>query len=209
MRAKFTVLAIVCSFFLFTAVDAQERFWVNGSGSWSDPTHWSETSGGEGGASVPTLDNPVIFDAQSFQQANGQVQIADEAFCKSLLVTREAFTLKSKGFLFKQLTGAQLHVAGDVVIPASLKDAFYGDWLLTSGEEATIDVATGLHGNVVFDNPDGQWELAQPLETSGDVLVKKGSLKTNGHKLRASTFFVDSNNEQVQNFSGSEIHVDR
>jgi len=29
------------------------RYWVGGTGNWSDTAHWSEASGGEGGASVP------------------------------------------------------------------------------------------------------------------------------------------------------------
>ncbi|MDO8481782.1 MAG: hypothetical protein Q7S75_01715 [bacterium] len=47
---------------------ASTRYWVGGTGTWdaTDTTHWSETSGGAGGASVPTgLSNPMIFDASS------------------------------------------------------------------------------------------------------------------------------------------------
>ena len=33
--------------------EAIQRYWVGGSGNWSDSTHWSESSGGPGGASVP------------------------------------------------------------------------------------------------------------------------------------------------------------
>lgn len=41
------------------------RYWVKGSGDWNDPTHWSETSGGEGGATVPSYANTVIVDDNS------------------------------------------------------------------------------------------------------------------------------------------------
>ena len=30
------------------------RYWVGNGGNWSDTAHWSTTSGGSGGASVPT-----------------------------------------------------------------------------------------------------------------------------------------------------------
>jgi len=46
---------------------ANNRYWVGGTGTWnsSDTTHWSTTSGGSGGASVPTYLNNVFFDANS------------------------------------------------------------------------------------------------------------------------------------------------
>lgn len=43
------------------------RYWVGGSGTWdsSSTTHWSASSGGAGGASVPVYFDPVYFDSNS------------------------------------------------------------------------------------------------------------------------------------------------
>lgn len=43
------------------------RYWVGGTGTWdaSDTTHWSTTSGGAGGASVPGSGDTVTFDGSS------------------------------------------------------------------------------------------------------------------------------------------------
>lgn len=43
------------------------RFWVGGTGNWdaATTTHWSATSGGAGGASVPTSSDNVTFDSAS------------------------------------------------------------------------------------------------------------------------------------------------
>lgn len=43
------------------------RFWVGGTGSWdaADTTHWSATTGGAGGASVPGASDAVFFDVAS------------------------------------------------------------------------------------------------------------------------------------------------
>lgn len=41
------------------------RYWVGGSGDWSDTSHWSLTSGGAGGASVPTKFDDVFIDENS------------------------------------------------------------------------------------------------------------------------------------------------
>ena len=42
------------------------RYWVGNGGYWYLTTHWAETSGGAGGKSVPTKDDDVIFDSNSF-----------------------------------------------------------------------------------------------------------------------------------------------
>lgn len=43
------------------------RYWVGGTGTWdsSNTTNWSTTSGGAGGASVPTVSDDAFFDANS------------------------------------------------------------------------------------------------------------------------------------------------
>ena len=46
---------------IFTAA----RFWVGGAGNWNDTANWSTTSGGTGGASIPTSSELAIFDSNS------------------------------------------------------------------------------------------------------------------------------------------------
>lgn len=41
------------------------RFWIGGSGNINDTAHWSTTSGGSGGASVPTSADNATWDANS------------------------------------------------------------------------------------------------------------------------------------------------
>lgn len=84
-----TSIQLICLLVIFTAftLTAQNRYWVGGSGTWHDVAHWSTTSGGAGGASVPTSANDVFFNAQSFS-ADGQY-VANlstdlEMYCKSI-----------------------------------------------------------------------------------------------------------------------------
>jgi hypothetical protein len=51
----------IISLFAFQA-NAADRFWVGGTGVWNNPANWSATSGGAGGAGVPTGADRVIFD---------------------------------------------------------------------------------------------------------------------------------------------------
>jgi len=43
------------------------RFWVGGAGTWdnTDTSHWSASSGGSAGASVPGRNDTAVFDASS------------------------------------------------------------------------------------------------------------------------------------------------
>jgi hypothetical protein len=52
------------------------RFWVGGTGNWSDTTHWSSSSGGASGATMPLAQDSIIFNTNSFS-ANGQTATFD------------------------------------------------------------------------------------------------------------------------------------
>ena len=48
-----------------------DRYWILGTGTWdsTSTTNWSTSSGGAGGASVPTASDNVFFDANSNELA--------------------------------------------------------------------------------------------------------------------------------------------
>lgn len=49
----------------WTAADAPVRYWVGGAGNWGETTHWSTTSGGTSGASIPDATTECIIDDNS------------------------------------------------------------------------------------------------------------------------------------------------
>ena len=57
---------------IFTAYN---RYWVGNGGSWSNTAHWSETSGGAGGASVPNYTDGVCFDANSITSSGQTITL--------------------------------------------------------------------------------------------------------------------------------------
>lgn len=60
-----------------------DRYWVGGSGNWSDNTnHWSDSTGGSPGATKPTSSDNVIFDtSSSVSNAAYTVTINEAADC--------------------------------------------------------------------------------------------------------------------------------
>ena len=81
----YSFLTIIIVSLLANNVIAQNRYWVNGSGLWKDTNHWSEVSGGEMGASIPTVENNVIFDNNSFTADNQTVLIKESVVCKDFI----------------------------------------------------------------------------------------------------------------------------
>ena len=61
-----------------------QKYWVGGQGDWSDLSHWSYTSGGASGASVPTLSEDVIFDANSGFSDGETVNVSNISYAKTL-----------------------------------------------------------------------------------------------------------------------------
>ena len=63
------------------------RYWVGNGGNWDDTSHWSTSSGGSGGASVPTQDDDVYFDANSFTTSGQTVHCryaGNPHYCKNV-----------------------------------------------------------------------------------------------------------------------------
>ena len=59
------------------------KYWVGGTGNWQDINHWSLESGGIGGANIPTLEDDVYFDSNSFTEGGGEV-VASAGICNDM-----------------------------------------------------------------------------------------------------------------------------
>lgn len=67
VRMRRIIIISLCFLALTSSASAAPRFWVGGTGNWDavTTTHWSATSGGGGGVSVPGASDDVTFDAAS------------------------------------------------------------------------------------------------------------------------------------------------
>jgi len=81
------------------------RYWVGGDGTWADTAHWSTSSGGAGGASIPTSADYVNFDGAS---GGGTVVLSSTQSCQ--------------GFDFRGFTGS---VSGSGVLYAASNTSYF------------------------------------------------------------------------------------
>ena len=104
-------------------------YWVGGTGNWEDLSHWSNSSGGEGGVfcDLPKSINTVVFDENSFTAANQSVTINNNAFCDSMLWNNIPFrnprlyidNIAYNGVTTLTISGSLLLQAGMSVQPPS------------------------------------------------------------------------------------------
>ncbi|MCK5028044.1 MAG: gliding motility-associated C-terminal domain-containing protein [Bacteroidales bacterium] len=187
------ILLFLTAFITFATINegnSQNRYWVNGTGSWDETNHWSETSGGKPGASVPTENDNVIFDDNSFLNSNEFVQIKKQASCKDFRweVKESGITLKSGSFLFKSVTSAEINIYGSATINNNLKNEYYGDIVFKGNNESSVNINSELNSNLIFNSENGKWQFDSELKTSGDINLISGDLDLNDKNIECNTF---------------------
>lgn len=145
-----------------------DRYWVGGTGTWDTNvgSKWSTTSGGTGGASVPTSADDVFFDANS---GSDTVTVSGTRLCKSITCTGFTGTLTSVN------TTGRLHVYGDVTLSAGMTYSVLGNLEIHGGVTSTITTFGKL---IPYLRTDG---LSDNTITLGD------NLTANRIKINSST----------------------
>jgi len=178
-----------------------DRYWVGGSGTWdaASTTHWSTTSGGAGGASVPTSADAVYFDAAS--NATAYTVTVSSAQCLLFIVEAPA-----SGNITWAGAGA-LNIAGRAFISsvrvtrtytgAITFSATYGPWYNSFG--------VTLASNIIFDGVGGEWLLSTALTTTGSITVTNGTFTTNNYNVTASTLSSTNTNIRTINLGSSTV----
>ena len=87
-------------------------YWVGGSGDWSDRSHWSETSGGTGGACIPFVTDNVVFDNASGLNAGSVITTSGNTYCQDMTWAANL----TSNVTFNESDNYQLRVYGSVVL---------------------------------------------------------------------------------------------
>ena len=160
-------------------------FWVGGTGMWNDPMHWSLSSGGPGGACVPTANDDVVFDANSFPGPGAMVMInVDNAYCRSMNWTGATGNPEFLGSLEKNL-----HLFGSLTLIPGMQFKVEGDLFFESSQAGNTITSAGktFAKNATF-NGAGSWLLADSMSVTEDLFLLQGSLNTNSQQLALRRF---------------------
>ena len=166
------------------ADDAQNYFWVGGTGNWSNySNHWSTTSGGNVFHSrAPNSADNIYFDENSFDASDQVVTIdIDNAACKNIswasVTNTPKFEYQSKN----------LRVHGSYELSENMtiqSDRTY----FTGTASVTLDSKGHRMSYVYIDGSDVS--LSGPLDTSrGGLYMNSGVLTTNNYDINTGNYW--------------------
>lgn len=172
-----------------------DRYWVGGTANWDSAagTKWATTSGGAGGASVPTTADDVFFDNLS----TGTVTIAaGNTGAKSINCT--GFTGTISGTV-------SITVAGSVILSSGMTYNRTGVTAITG--TGTITSAGKTFGNITMDGVGITVTLGDSVISSGFVGLTSGTLNLNNWTLTADSFASSNSNARTIAFGTGKIVI--
>ena len=193
--------------FSFGIIYANDYYWVGGTGAWSDINHWATTSGG--GilhAQVPTANDNVYFDDNSFLTGNCTITInSKNAICHNMDWTGSGFNPRLSGH-----DTTSLRIYGSLKFSANLIQNYDGIVAFESTNTGeTISLSEKIFNNhVYFQGNGGGWQFDDDFSTLKNIYFIHGNLSTNGHKLCCEGFYSDYHNPRTLNLGNSLIELD-
>jgi hypothetical protein len=182
------------------------RYWVGGTGNWSDTNRWSTGSGGGGGASVPRSHDDVVFDSSS--NATGYTATVNAVTggirCKALTIAGPAsgnLTLAGSVAIF---------IHDDVTLPATgLTRTYSGDITLTSNGTGRTFVSNGLTlaSAITINGVDCEWTLGDALSTgaTATLTITNGLIDFDTYNVTAGIISSSNSNKRTIDFGSSTV----
>jgi hypothetical protein len=172
------------------------RYWVGGTGNWSDTARWSTSSGGGSGASVPRSHDDVVFDSLSNATAYTATVNAVTGG-----IRMKALTIAGPLVGNVTLAGSTAidGIHGNVTLPATgLTRTYTGAITLsgsTSGKTLTTNGVT-LASIITVNGVGCEWTLGSALNNSatGDIRITNGLFDTASYNVTAGGFISNHGN---------------
>ena len=177
-------------------------YWVDDGGEWNDSLHWSLSSGGTGGACIPTINDNVFFDQNSFSTTNNIVVAASPSiFCKSM-----NWDAAVPNPIFHTTKRTNLFIAGSMDLTPNMNFNYKGTVFF-------CDTAQNKHilsGSQTFDSTvcfidTGRWDLSDSMTINSTMMLYEGHVVTNGHKLQMIDFNAYNNYQRTFDISNSIV----
>jgi hypothetical protein len=187
---------------------SNNRFWVSGTGNWSDTGRWSNVSGGANGFSVPYSIDNVTFDSSS-NPTDYTVTFNTAARVKTLTVGRPA----SGNVTFAGSSNFIAH--GNVMLSATnFINSFTGAIVLSgsSGPYYFTSNGAGIGSTVYVDGVGSDWYLNSSISTGSGLVITNGSFNfttynytMNNAYAYGGLFFSNNSNDRTINFANSTV----
>lgn len=184
----------------------KDLFWVNGTGLWSDQSHWDVVSGGPGGHCPPTeLDN-AIFDQNSFSASGQQVRIdVNSAVCKDM-------NWENASKFSPRLSGpdtVNLLIYGSLAFNTSMNNEFLGTVFFEANEMGKTIVSANkqFKNHIWFNGRGGEWLMIDDFRTDRYIFFQQGTLKSLGNYLTCQSFSSTDTTTRFLDLSTSTVDL--
>lgn len=180
-----------------------DRFWIGGTGNWNDTAHWSTSSGGASGASVPSSSDNAIFDANSNTTAY-TVTINVAATCLDLNFS----AAPSVSGTITWAGSSGMTISGNLTLLSGMTRTFTGTLLFnsTSGTKTLTCNSVTLASAITFNGVGGTWQCVDALNNgSSSITLTKGTWDTNGQTITMGSFSSSNSNTRALTLGASAI----
>ncbi|MBL7899816.1 MAG: SprB repeat-containing protein, partial [Crocinitomicaceae bacterium] len=196
-----TILPAVFLLTVSSVAFSKDFYWIGNSGNWSDPTHWSNTSGGLSCGSIPGAEDEVIFDNASFSKYFPVITLDVNTEIRQMTVSTNFYPV------FKG-ENVSLTLSSGINALDRFSLSFNGNssvnFTNNSDTYSTISInGCHLESDIYF---NGNWELKSHFITAqtSSVHFVSGSIKTNGFTLFSGNLFATENTVNAD-FTNSTI----
>lgn len=172
------------------------RYWVGGTASWDGTagTKWATTSGGAGGAAVPTSADDVFFDANS--GANTVTIASGNTGAKSITCT---------GFTGTLAGSSAITVSGSVTLVVGMTFSNTSTWTLAG--TGTLVSAGKTFSALTISGSGITVTLGDALAVTNALTVTRGTFDTANYNVTAGNFSSDNSNTRTVALGSSTITI--
>jgi hypothetical protein len=184
------------------------RYWVGGTGNWSDTARWSTSSGGGSGASVPRSHDDVVFDSLSNATAYTATvnAVTGGIRMKSLTIAGPA-----SGNVTLAGSTAINGIHGNVTLPATGLTRTYTGAITLSGSTSGLTLTTNgvaLASAITVNGVGCEWTLGSALDIgSSSFSVTNGLFDCDIYNLSVSFLISAFNNSRTIDLGSSTVTV--
>ena len=169
------------------------RYWVGGATNWDGTagTKWATTSGGAGGASVPTSSDDVFFDANS---GTGNVSVSANVVCKNLDFTGYTGEFGAGG------GGGDVDFYGNLTFGTGMTQSLGGVYKnqATSGTQNITSNGKSIIGGLQIAGVGCNTVLLDDLSvTAGSFQVINGTFNANNFNVTCESFNSSNSNTRT------------
>ncbi|MFY0481822.1 beta strand repeat-containing protein [Flavobacterium sp. PLA-1-15] len=195
-----------------TSNPSQDFYWVGGTGNWNDASHWSiAVSGGNPATTntnncVPSLNDNVFFDGNSFTGNNQTITIDIDASCRNM--TWDS-AVSSRTPIFAGITGLNLNTYGFVRLAPNMTFPFAGNWNMRGNSLIANSNAITTNGVVVRSiltlNGGGRYDFLDNFISTSNIRFSSGQFYTNSNNITSASLNLQVTGNNKADISNSVI----